>query len=76
MKRCRGPKFSGLWLQLIYIAVAINFYRECDADIFTNSFLVRLHGSPGKHVAEQVAKRNGFDSHGPVSTSIIIPCDK
>lgn len=67
MKRCRGLKFSGLWLQLIFFAVALIFIRLCDADVFTNSFLVRLHGAPGKLVADQVARRNGFNNHGPVS---------
>ena len=36
-------------------------------DIFTNSFLVELKGNYGKPIADEVAKRNGFNNVGPVS---------
>jgi len=37
------------------------------ADVFTNSFLVRLNGNHGQQVANDVAQRAGFESWGPVS---------
>jgi hypothetical protein len=37
------------------------------ADVFTNSFLVRLNGDHGQQVANGVAQRAGFESWGPVS---------
>lgn len=37
------------------------------ADVFTDSFLVRLDGELGPEVADQVALRTGFINRGPVS---------
>lgn len=39
------------------------------SEVFTNSFYVRLNGDHGKHVADQVAQRNGFTNLGPVLNS-------
>ncbi|XKL59417.1 hypothetical protein PGB90_000433 [Kerria lacca] len=66
MKRCRGLKFSGLWLRPIFLTAALIFITNSNADIFTNSFLVKLHGDPEKSLVDQVARRNGFVNHGPV----------
>jgi hypothetical protein len=37
------------------------------ADVFTNSFLVRLKRDHGVELAKEVAARAGFESLGPVS---------
>ena len=37
--------------------------------VFTNQFLVRLHGTPSKEAVHRVAKRHGFVNLGPVSCS-------
>jgi hypothetical protein len=47
--------------------------QKVSGEVFTNSFLVRLHGEPGNDVAHLVASRNGFENLGPVSvTSIVV----
>ncbi|XP_023709107.1 neuroendocrine convertase 2 [Cryptotermes secundus] len=40
--------------------------QKVSGEVFTNSFLVRLHGEPGNEVAHRVASRNGFENLGPV----------
>lgn len=35
--------------------------------VFTNSFLVEFHEDANNELANDVAKRNGFDNYGPVS---------
>lgn len=37
------------------------------AEIFTNTFLVRMRQPAERHVADRVAHRNGFVNLGPVS---------
>jgi hypothetical protein len=46
--------------------------QQVSGEIFTNSFLVRLHGEPGNDVAHRVASRNGFENLGPVSVTCIV----
>jgi hypothetical protein len=53
------------WLVLaVFIAK-----QQVSGEVFTNSFLVRLHGEPGNDVAHQVANRNGFENLGSVSVA-------
>jgi hypothetical protein len=53
------------WLVLaVFIA-----NQQVSGEVFTNSFLVRLHGEPGNEVAHQVATRNGFENLGSVSVA-------
>lgn len=37
------------------------------AEVFTNSFYVRLRGDPGPEEADKLALRTGFHNYGPVS---------
>jgi hypothetical protein len=53
------------WLVLALPVAEQQVYGE----VFTNSFLVRLHGEPGTEVAHQVANRNGFENLGSVSVA-------
>ena len=53
------------WLVLAVFFANQQVYGE----VFTNSFLVRLHGEPGNEVAHQVATRNGFENLGSVSVT-------
>ena len=55
------------WLVLAVFFANQQVYGE----VFTNSFLVRLHGEPGNEVAHQVATRNGFENLGSVSVTWI-----
>lgn len=55
------------WLDAACHRLAVS---AAGGEVFTNSFLVRLAGSPTKEIAHQVAKRNGFVNLGPVSTNI------
>lgn len=41
-------------------------YKQASADIFTNSFLVRLKHSADKELADKIANRNGFINLGSV----------
>ncbi|KAI5706686.1 hypothetical protein M8J75_010444 [Diaphorina citri] len=43
--------------------------KFASGEVFTNSFLVRLHGEPGNEVANQIASRNGFENVGPILKS-------
>lgn len=44
----------------------------CSAEVFTNTFLVKMRQPAERHVADRVAVRNGFVNLGPVSCSAII----
>jgi hypothetical protein len=46
--------------------------QPVSGEVFTSSFLVRLHGEPGNEIAHRVAARNGFENLGPVSFARII----
>jgi hypothetical protein len=54
-----------LFCWLVLAVVFTN--QQVSGEVFTNSFLVRLHGEPGNEIAHQVASRNGFENLGPVS---------
>ena len=78
MKKCLGRCGSAILIALQLVAVPVVVVQltgnlliapaaASQADVFTNSFLVRLkRGSDG--LAQIVAKRNGFYNLGPVST--------
>jgi hypothetical protein len=59
---------------LCYCLVLAAFFttQQVSGEVFTNSFLVRLHGEPGNEVAHRVANRNGFENLGPVSVACIV----
>lgn len=59
----------GLFCGLVLALVLTN--QQVSAEVFTNSFLVRLHGEPGNGVANRVATRNGFENLGPVSVALV-----
>jgi hypothetical protein len=44
---------------------------QVQAEVFTNSFLVRMREPSARHIADQVALRNGFVNLGPVSIFIL-----
>ncbi|XP_024081896.1 neuroendocrine convertase 2-like [Cimex lectularius] len=47
-----------------YILIAL--VSTASAEVFTNSFFVKLHGDGGRDTASLVAARTGFDNFGPV----------
>nr|XP_018916303.1 PREDICTED: neuroendocrine convertase 2 [Bemisia tabaci] len=56
---------------VLFIFLSLSSFSAYVAgEIFTNSFLVRLHGSPGNDVANLVAARTGFENFGPVLGSL------
>ena len=58
-----------------WLVLAVFFAnQQVSAEVFTNSFLVRLHGEPGNEVAHQVATRNGFENLGSVSVGCFVVC--
>ena len=64
---CRGASLGKRLPLPVVLVIVVASVPQVTGDVFTNSFLVRLHGNPGNDVAHQVAKRNGFDNLGPVS---------
>jgi hypothetical protein len=66
----RTQKNYILYCSLV-LAVFLSTQRV-SGEVFTNSFLVRLHGEPGNDVAQRVASRNGFENLGPVSVACIV----
>jgi hypothetical protein len=68
-----GNNSSSTWRNcslLCWLVLAVFFAnQQVYGEVFTNSFLVRLHGEPGNDVAHQVATRNGFENLGPVSVA-------
>jgi hypothetical protein len=71
-----GNASSSTWrnCSLCYWFMLAVFFttRQVSAEVFTNSFLVRLRGEPGNEVAHRVANRNGFENLGPVSVVLFI----
>ncbi|XP_054261091.1 neuroendocrine convertase 2 [Macrosteles quadrilineatus] len=51
------------WTLLLVASVVLG---ATEAEVFTNSFLVRLHGDLGAETADRVASRTGFVNRGPV----------
>lgn len=41
---------------------------EASAEVFTNSFLVKMREPAAGHLADKIATRNGFVNLGPVSS--------
>jgi hypothetical protein len=68
-----GNASSSSWrtCSLCYWFMLVVFFttQQVSGEVFTNSFLVRLHGEPGNEVAHRVASRNGFENLGPVSVT-------
>jgi hypothetical protein len=64
-----GPSSTWRTCSFCYWFILVVFFttQQVSGEVFTNSFLVRLHGEPGNEVAHQVASRNGFENLGPVS---------
>ncbi|GIY62259.1 uncharacterized protein CDAR_481651 [Caerostris darwini] len=60
----------GRWLVLIAVVSLTTAEDEgvLGDEVFTNAFLVELNEPHGNDVATEVAKRNGFNNMGPVST--------
>ena len=42
------------------------YATQAAPEVFTNSFLVKLTGNHGHGLANEIAKRNGFENLGPV----------
>lgn len=69
MKTCYTEARANVRIMLHIVACLIVFSKSVSCEVFTNSFLVKLHGEPGNEVANQIALRNGFENVGPVSHS-------
>jgi hypothetical protein len=71
-----GKPSTSTWRTFILcccLVLAVFFTaHQVSGEVFTNSFLVRLHGEPGDEVAHRVASRNGFENLGPVSVTCIV----
>lgn len=52
------------------LAVIALLCAGSSAEVFTNTFLVKMRQPADKHVADRVAARNGFVNLGPVSFSL------
>ncbi len=46
--------------------ISHTFFAQAAPEVFTNSFLVKLTGNHGHGLANEIAKRNGFENLGPV----------
>lgn len=57
---------NGLLLLVVNSITQITV-SNASQEVFTNSFLVRLRRDVDKHIAHQIAKRNGFVNLGAVS---------
>ena len=67
MAQRRPVCFLGVFMILVAVL--------CDrvkAEVFTNTFLVKMREPAERHVADSVAARNGFVNLGPVSKTIKI----
>lgn len=56
-------------LFIVAIGMLVCLAQLADAEVYTNSFLVRMREPAEKHVADNVAARNGFVNLGSVCTS-------
>lgn len=65
------PSLSILSYFLLVSAVILSL-GQAAPEVFTNSFFVRLNGDHGHDVANNIAKRNGFENLGPVKYSLTI----
>lgn len=54
------------------LAVIVLFLAGTSAEIFTNTFLVKMRQPAERHVADHVADRNGFVNLGPVSRHLYL----
>jgi len=66
----RPPLVTMLLLAVIGLLVLAG---TTTAEVFTNTFLVRMRQPAERHVADRVALRNGFVNLGPVSTTVSAP---
>ena len=53
-------------LILVFITIIEITLTQSSPEVFTNTFLVRLKRNADKHIAHQIAKRNGFINLGAV----------
>lgn len=67
VSRCRPSLVTML---LATIALFLLATGTTTAEIFTNTFLVRMRQPAERHVADRVALRNGFVNLGPVSSAM------
>jgi len=60
------------WSTLVLSFALLVIHRsEGTPEVFTNSFLVKFNGPHGHELANVIAKRNGFENLGSVSTEQI-----
>lgn len=52
---------------LLFAVIGLVLVGTTTAEVFTNTFLVRMRQPAERHVADRVAFRNGFVNLGPVS---------
>jgi len=64
----RRPRFVTMFL---FAVIALFLLAgTTTAEVFTNSFLVKMRQPTERHVADQVALKNGFVNLGPVSDGV------
>ena len=56
-----------VYLLGIFLVILAAFCDQVKAEVFTNTFLVKMREPAERHVADFVASRNGFVNLGPVS---------
>lgn len=56
-----------LLLLPFFLAGLMALLGEARAEVFTNSFLVKMREPAARHLADKIATRNGFVNLGPVS---------
>uniref|UniRef100_A0A8D8UDW2 Neuroendocrine convertase 2 n=1 Tax=Cacopsylla melanoneura TaxID=428564 RepID=A0A8D8UDW2_9HEMI len=60
---------QNIMLTVVLAVVSLCLVKSVRCEVFTNSFLVKLHGQPGNEVAHTIALRNGFENIGPLLKS-------
>lgn len=59
------------WPVTMLLAVIALLCAGSSAEVFTNTFLVKMRQPAERHIADRVAARNGFVNLGPVNLSFI-----